>query len=177
MNETSLPQIPNWGAWAPIDRATLVFIFRGEEVLLIRKLRGLGAGKINGPGGRIEHGESKLDCARREVEEELRVTPLGLEERGELRFQFLDGHSIQAFVFIATDYRGEPTATAEAIPLWTPRGQIPYEQMWADDRLWLPLLLLGKRFRGRFLFDGDTMVEHDVTTDFGVVGVPPTSAP
>lgn len=163
MSTSNKPQLPPWDAWTPIDRATLVFVMRGDDILLIRKLRGLGAGKINGPGGRIEPGETKLNCARREVEEELRVTPLELEERGELRFQFLDGHSIQAYVYVANDCIGEPQSTDEAIPIWTPRIAIPYAEMWADDRLWLPELVRGKRFRGRFLFDGDNMLDYEVS--------------
>ena len=53
--------------WTPNMRANLVFLTRGEEVLLIHKKTGLGAGKINGPGGKLEPGESPLDAARREV--------------------------------------------------------------------------------------------------------------
>lgn len=49
--------------------ATLMFVIdeaRGE-VLLIRKKRGLGAGKINGPGGKIDPGKlrSNVRFARR----------------------------------------------------------------------------------------------------------------
>jgi len=61
----------DWDRWQPRERATLLFVIRGGEILLIRKLRGLGAGKINGPGGRIDAGETPLACAVREVEEEL----------------------------------------------------------------------------------------------------------
>lgn len=162
MPEPSFMQMPPWGPWSAVDRATLVFVMRGDEVLLIRKLRGLGAGKINGPGGRLEPGESPMDCARREVEEEVCVTPTGLEQRGELRFQFVDGHSIHGFVFVATGHIGDVKATDEAIPLWVRRDSIPYHEMWADDRLWMPVLLQGKHFRGRFVFDGDSMLEHEL---------------
>lgn len=154
--------MPPWGPWSAVDRATLVFVMRGDDVLLIRKLRGLGAGKINGPGGRLEPGEAPVDCARREVEEELCITPTGLEQRGELRFQFVDGHSILGFVFVASGHIGEPRATDEAIPLWVCRDSIPYGEMWADDRLWMPLLLGGQHFRGRFLFEGDNMLQHEL---------------
>ena len=41
----------DWNAWEPQQRATLLFVIHGGEILLIRKKRGLGAGKINGPGG------------------------------------------------------------------------------------------------------------------------------
>ena len=71
-------------------RATLLFVVRSGRVLLIRKKRGLGAGKINGPGGRIEAGESALEGAVREVFEELRITVLDADLRGELHFDFAD---------------------------------------------------------------------------------------
>jgi 8-oxo-dGTP diphosphatase len=137
-------------------------VIRGGYVLLIRKKRGLGQGKINGPGGRLEHGETPTEGACREVEEELRVTPTGIEHRGELSFQFVDGYSIHASVFVASGCIGDPQETDEAAPLWTPVDQIPYEQMWADDALWLPILLEGRHFAGRFVFDGDTMLSHEL---------------
>ena len=165
MSNLAVTAIPPWGDWSPVDRATLVFVMRGDEVLLIRKLRGLGAGKINGPGGRVEPGETYIDCARREVQEELCVTPLGLRQCGELRFQFVDGHSIHGLVFSASGCEGEPQATDEAIPLWAHRDAIPYAEMWVDDSLWMPLLLAGKHFRGRFLFEGDQMLEHELIVD------------
>jgi 8-oxo-dGTP diphosphatase len=152
----------DWPSWEPVDRATLLFVVRDGEILLIRKRRGLGAGKINGPGGRIEDGESPLEAALREVEEEIGVAPLQASERGQLSFQFIDGYSIHVRVFRAPDCRGEPRETVEAIPLWTKIDRIPYPEMWADDRLWLPLLLQGEHFSGRFIFDGDEMLDHDV---------------
>jgi 8-oxo-dGTP diphosphatase len=148
-----------WEGWAPVDRATLVFVIRGGEILLIRKKRGLGVGKINGPGGRLENGESIVDCARREVEEELRITPTGLCCHGELCFEFVDGYAIHVTVFRADGCRGEASETEEAVPLWTPLDRIPYDEMWADDRIWLPLLIAGEGFRGRFVFDDDVMLD------------------
>ena len=152
----------DWAQWVPEDQATLLFVVQGGRILLIRKKRGLGAGKVNGPGGKIHAGEGALEAAIREVQEELRVTPLGVEERGELSFQFVDGYSIHVAVFLATGCDGEPVETDEAVPLWTPIGAIPYDEMWADDRLWLPMLLAGRRFSGRFVFDGDEMLFEDL---------------
>ena len=56
--------------------------------------------------------------------------------------------------------------------MWFGQGAIPYPEMWADDRLWMPLLLGGKRFRGRFLFDGETMLEHELVVDESLAGAP-----
>jgi 8-oxo-dGTP diphosphatase len=152
----------DWRSWKARDPATLVFVVRRGEVLLIRKKRGLGAGKINGPGGRIEAGESPLECAVREVQEEVGVTPTGLRKCGDNRFQFVDGYSLHVYVFSAQACEGTPIETAEAIPMWTPVAAIPYGEMWADDRLWIPLLLQGTAFSGRFIFDGDVMLDHAV---------------
>ncbi len=154
---TRLDEI-DWRTWKPVDHATLLFVVRGGRILLIRKKRGLGAGKINGPGGRMEPGESPRECAVREVREELEVTPTGVCPGGELRFQFVDGYSIHVYVFTATGCRGEARETAEAIPIWAGLDDIPYDEMWADDRYWLPLLLRGEPFSGRFVFDGDAML-------------------
>jgi 8-oxo-dGTP diphosphatase len=150
----------DWTRWTPTDRATLLFVIEGDRILLIRKKRGLGAGKVNAPGGRIEPGETAEAGAIREVEEELRVTPTGVEEVGELSFQFADGYGLHARVFRASGLVGTPTETEEAIPLWTRLDAIPFSEMWADDALWIPLMLERKRFAGRFIFDGEAMLAH-----------------
>jgi 8-oxo-dGTP diphosphatase len=155
----------DWERWRPVDPATLVFVLLDGQILLIRKKRGLGAGKINGPGGRLEPGELPLDGAAREVREELRVIPTGLDQRGELRFQFVDGYAIHVYVFRADGLIGEPMETDEAIPIWSPIDALPFDEMWADDRLWLPPLIAGRVFQGRFLFDGDRML--DAALDLG----------
>lgn len=152
----------DWTHWTPRERATLCFIVKDGRVLLIRKKRGLGAGKINAPGGKLEPGESARDAAVRETREEIGVTPLGVEEGGELHFQFADGYSLQCAVFLARDFEGEPVETAEAAPFWVSLDAIPYDEMWADDRHWLPLLLAGRGFAGFFTFDGETMLSMRV---------------
>lgn len=156
----------DWPSWKPTDRATLLFVVERERsrILLIEKKRGLGAGKVNGPGGRIDPGETPLETALREIREELCVEAVGATEFGELSFQFVDGYGLHCHVFRAPACIGEPRETDEAVPLWAPLDAIPFDRMWADDRLWLPYLLEGKRFVGRFVFDGDRMVDHDLRT-------------
>jgi 8-oxo-dGTP diphosphatase len=156
---------PDWPSWKPGVRATLMFIVDEEagRVLLIRKKRGLGAGKINGPGGKMDPGETSLECAVRETQEELGVTALDPVKHGELWFQFVDGLALHVDVFRATRWQGEPVETPEAIPLWTPLERLPFEEMWEDDRHWLAEVLVEKKsFIGRFVFDDDTMLSREV---------------
>ena len=151
-----------WETWKPTERATLCFVIRGGEILLIEKKRGLGAGKINAPGGRLEAGESAHDAAIRETQEELGITPVGLEEHGQLHFQFTDGYALHCTVFVAADCIGEAIETDEAVPRWTSLERIPYSQMWADDIHWLPGVIAGGSFRGYFEFDGEIMLSNKV---------------
>ena len=153
----------DWTSWIPKDRATLLFVIRDDRILLIHKKRGLGAGKINGPGGRLEPGEQPIDAAIREVQEELLTTPAGVRPCGELFFQFTDGYSIHGYVFRADGCDPEPGETGEAKPEWFALDAIPYDRMWADDRLWLPLMLDSIPFVGRFVFEGDAMLSHRIT--------------
>jgi 8-oxo-dGTP diphosphatase len=147
-----------WKTWEPRERATLCFLIQDGQILLIRKKRGLGAGKINGPGGRIEPGEEPHECAVRETSEEVGLTVLNVQNRGELHFQFADGYSLHCAVFVAHEYTGELIETDEALPIWTPLDSIPYDEMWADDIHWLPGVIQGGTFRGYFHFDGETML-------------------
>lgn len=148
----------SWKTWQPTDQATLCFVQRHGQVLLIEKKRGLGKGKVNGPGGKFDPGETALQCAIRETQEELGVTPHNPEHRGMIRFQFTNGYGIEAHLFHADGCEGEAIETDEAVPLWTPLDAIPYPRMWADDILWLPHFLNGKTISGEFLFDDEVML-------------------
>lgn len=163
MTDTSM-QVKNidWESWQPEEVATLMFVVRDESVLLIRKKRGLGAGKINGPGGRIEDGETPLQCAIRETNEELLINPVNVRAAGELFFHAKDMPRIHGYVFVATDFEGTPTETDEAIPLWFRFDEIPFNEMWDDDVIWLLRVLKGERVRGYFTFVGESMIDHQV---------------
>lgn len=154
----------DWAAWRPTVRANLCFILKNGELLLIRKKRGFGAGKINGPGGKIEPGETALASTIRETYEELCVTPIAPRQTGELFFEFRDGLRLHCAIFLARDFTGTATETDEALPLWTRVDDIPYDEMWADDRHWLPLLIRGDFFRGYFVFDGEQLRARQIDT-------------
>jgi len=153
----------NWETWRPTEFATLCFIIRNESILLIRKKTGLGAGKINGPGGRLKKGETETEGAIRETQEEIGVTPLGIEYGGKLFFQFTDGYKLNVTVFAANNCSGQLKSSEEADPLWTDLHLIPYHEMWQDDPHWLPLVIQKKRFLGYFVFDKEELLSFKVS--------------
>ena len=161
----------DWNNWQGEMPATLMFIVREGKVLLIEKLRGIGKGKINGPGGKIDPGETPSQCVVRECQEELHITPKGAIKMGELWFAMSDMEDIHCHVFMASEFDGAPTATDEAIPVWTNLDKIPWERMWEDDPHWLPRMLEGEKFLGRFVFEGEKIQWQEILLgEEGVTG-------
>lgn len=160
-HETDVKNI-DWELWSADKHAVITYIFSENKVLLIHKKRGLGAGKVNAPGGHIEEGETKLEAAIRETEEEVGLTPVNSKEVGTLLFQFSNGLKMEGTVFIAEDYRGTMIETDEADPFWINIDDIPYQKMWEDDLLWLPHVIKGKNIHGRFIFNDDKMLSYSM---------------
>jgi 8-oxo-dGTP diphosphatase len=146
--------------WRPELTGTLLFVIDGDQVLLIDKKTGHGAGKINAPGGKLEAGETPAACAIRETFEEVSVHV----ERPRLmaRLKFADTVASQWFghVFVADHHTGEAAPSREADPHWYALDAIPYDRMWQDDRIWLPLVLGGQQVDGEFLFHDGSLRAH-----------------
>lgn len=149
-----------------MSEATLCHPVRDGELLLMRKKRGPGAGNLIAPGGKLEGDETPREAAVRETREETGLRVRDLEKRGELDFVFGDEPFMFVHVFLTRSFVGRPRETAEGDPAWYPVDDLPYGEMWPDDRYWLPLLLDGERFRGRFRFDadGEELLAHEVET-------------
>jgi 8-oxo-dGTP diphosphatase len=152
-----------WTSFSPQECAVILFVLDGDQILLIHKKRGLGHGKINGPGGHLEPGETPYNAAVRETKEEVGLTVDHLTERAVLQFIFTNGYSLEVTVFTAESYSGELVETDEARPFWCRLTEIPYDRMWADDHIWLPLVLDEKYVTGQFVFDDDVMLESSLS--------------
>lgn len=157
----------SWNEFSPADRAVLCFLrdrssSEAPSILLIEKKRGLGAGKVNAPGGKLDPGETPRDAAIRETEEEVGLVPEELTHHGVLRFIFTNGYHLEVHVFLSYRWRGTLTETDEAAPFWVAESDIPYERMWEDDRLWLPSVLRDRIVDAEMLFDDDHIVTWDI---------------
>lgn len=139
-------------------------IAKDGKILLGMKKRGFGAGRWNGFGGKIQEGESIEDAAKRETQEEAGIVAEEMEEQGLLEFEFQGSpETLEVHVFGVSRFTGEPQETEEMRPQWFPVAGIPYEAMWPDDRHWVPLFLEGRKFYGKFLFEGlDTIIDMNL---------------
>jgi 8-oxo-dGTP diphosphatase/2-hydroxy-dATP diphosphatase len=125
------------------------------------KKRGFGAGRWNGFGGKVVEGETVEDGARRELLEEAGVVAEDLKEVGIIDFMFEnDPKILEVHFFKASKISGKPKETEEMKPKWFHIDKIPFENMWTDDKFWMPFLLSDKNFKGRFLFDRPSDTEY-----------------
>lgn len=147
--------------------ATLCHILKDEMLLLQRKSKGLfGAEKWNGVGGKLKLNETPEDCVKREVFEETGLRVLNLKFHGILYFYFGVRNEPDwiVHVFSTKTFEGKPRSSEEGILRWFPLEEIPYDEMWQDDKYWLPLLLECKNFKGDFYFDeeGKKLLDFDL---------------
>ncbi len=151
-----------------IKKTTLCFVIdrARAQLLMIEKKRGQGAGKWNMPGGKFAAGETAAQAAVRETIEETGIEPLEVREVGMLEFYFPESSSWDniCHVFVCEKFSGELISKSEECDAhWVPLDKIPYDKMWDDDRLWVPLVFAGKRFHRVYVFDAqDRMKEEKV---------------
>jgi 8-oxo-dGTP pyrophosphatase MutT (NUDIX family) len=155
-------------------QATLCIITKGEgeerEILLAMKKRRFGVGKWNAAGGKMdkEKGDkSILDTAIRETKEEVGVKVKDLEKVAVLSFHFPyipkeNEWDQDVHVFFAKNWEGKPKETEEMAPRWFRLAEIPFSEMWDDDKFWLPEVLQGKKVRARFIFKKGEIIDKHI---------------
>ena len=127
-----------------------------KRILLAMKKRGYGVGKWNGVGGKQKGNETVRETAMRECKEEIGVKPLKFNEVATLIFTsagYKEDFGQQVLVFMCTSWEGEPVETEEMSPRWFSLSEIPYTNMWPDDKYWLPDVIKGKYVTIDFRFD------------------------
>jgi mutator protein MutT len=136
-------------------------VLKDNQILLGMKKRGFGVGRWNGFGGKVEEGETIEQGAHRELSEEIGIRALSMQKVGILDFSFEnDPKILEVHVFKINEFSGNPEESEEMKPQWFSFENIPFEQMWSDDKYWFPYLLNNKLFKGEFLFDRPSDAEY-----------------
>ncbi|RPD56952.1 NUDIX-domain-containing protein [Lentinus tigrinus ALCF2SS1-7] len=117
--ETSNGGVSDWVAYKKVKLYTNAFVILNDaKVLLGYKKRGFGTGLWNGFGGKVDPGETPLQAAVRELEEEAGIEA-PLEHCGVLFF-VVDGAdaAFHIDIFRADEYTGTVSETDEMRPEW-----------------------------------------------------------
>jgi 8-oxo-dGTP pyrophosphatase MutT (NUDIX family) len=145
--------------------ATLLYLIKGEKVLLAMKKRSFGAGRFNGVGGKPEPGETIEQTLIRESQEEIGVSPTEFKKVAELTFdEYFKGEPaiMHVHVYTSSDWTGTPTESEEMAPRWFVKDKLPYDTMWPSDMIWFPQVVRGEKVKAYIELDKkDMMISHD----------------
>ncbi len=147
-----------------MKKCALVFCVRANQVLLAKKKGGIGIGRYNGFGGKLEIGETFREAAVRELEEEagLIASPNDLQMAGWLTLCFDGVPKFECRIFLLDKWQGRPRESTEnELPVWFPFSLMPYHEMLAADARWIPKVLIGRRIRAKIDFRDDDAVLED----------------
>ncbi len=150
----------------PIE-ATLCYLEHEGRVLMLHRITRKGDvhfGKYNGLGGKLDPGESPLECVLREVHEESGLRPGRVRFSGHIAFPAFDGtNDWSVFLYRAFEPAGELSADpAEGHLEWVPREKLLDLPLWEGDRIFLPWVLADRRFLARFHYENGVYKKHQV---------------
>ena len=128
--------------------ATLGYVMSPDRqrVLMIHRNKrpeDIHYGKYNGLGGRLEPGESIVDCMRREIREESGLTVDKLVLRGTISWPGFgkNGEAWFGFIFRVDGWSGTPNeGNHEGTLEWVPVERILDLPLWESDKLFLPMV-------------------------------------
>lgn len=135
---------------------TLNYLIKDDRILLAEKKRGFGKGKINGVGGKLEVGESVEQAMIRETFEEIGVKPTRFEKVAVIIFEeYKDDEKFEypCYVYLTTEWTGDLIESDEMKPMWFYKNRLPFDRMFADDKLWLERVIVGEKLKCKFCFD------------------------
>ena len=146
-------------------QASLCFLVKGDEVLLAEKQRKIGAGFLNGFGGRAEPTDIDIqETNTREIEEEIGIKIKSARKVGELAFhnpyEEEALRKMMVHIFISNDWQGEPVETNEMKKIaWYKIVNLDYNRFLTADKLFLPKILSGKCVKGLIEYNADWSVK------------------
>nr|WP_290669203.1 8-oxo-dGTP diphosphatase [Ardenticatena sp.] len=136
---------------------TLVYCVRDQQALMLYRHKEPNLGLWVAPGGKVEHGESPQECARRELREETGLTAHTLTFRGLVTevSPRPDWHWM-LFIYVTHDFSGTVQADEREGRLrWVPIEQIATLPLPQADRIFTPRVLATTTsfYEAKYIYD------------------------
>ncbi|MBN1877174.1 MAG: 8-oxo-dGTP diphosphatase [Anaerolineae bacterium] len=150
-------QLTSHSSYSVIPR-TLIFLTSGDNILLLHGApqKRLWANQYNGIGGQIEAGETPMQSALRELQEETGLTGIALDLRGIIHVTLPTSPGVILFVFVGEASSTSPLrASVEGVPIWIPKDNLATLPLVEDLPQLLPRILSpGPLLFGTYTFIG-----------------------
>jgi ADP-ribose pyrophosphatase YjhB (NUDIX family) len=136
--------------------ATLGLIEEDGKVLLAEKKKGeIGTDILSGPGGKLEEGESLIDCLVRETKEEWEIdlNRDDIVQVALITFFAAGEPDFKVHIYRARRFTGTLGETAEAkMPQWYAFTDLPFDRMYDGDRNWYQQAVNGEPFNANVYY-------------------------
>lgn len=146
---------------------TLCYIEKDGKYLMLhrtKKEKDINKNKWIGVGGHAEGTEGPEDCLLREVKEKTGLTLTSYQFRGLITFISDMCEPELMCLFTADAFEGNLTGCSEGELVWVDKKKVPELPTWTGDAIFLKLLLdeEPRFFTLRLIYEGDTLVEHNL---------------
>lgn len=144
------------GHSSPEPWAAVCLVRRHNKLLLQRRAADrIWAGRLNGPGGKVNPGETAATSIQREVAEETSLQIIDPDRRGtlELVLGSVGRSRLTVAIFVADSFHGRPRGGGEGRLRWYAINRLPFGELWPDMRYWLPIVLDGGSVNGQCFYD------------------------
>jgi 8-oxo-dGTP pyrophosphatase MutT (NUDIX family) len=125
--------------------ATICYLIDQDnnKILLGRKKYGIAKGILNGFGGKVEKSDKTIKISViREFHEETGITLFDPTLFGIIYFNYTNADkNACAYVYLCSKWQGKPNESEEMEVSWFDLNNIPINDMWQDDKIWLPTFL------------------------------------
>ncbi len=147
---------------------TLVYIVKDGKTLMIHRVKkknDIHQDKYNGLGGKLEKGETPLQCAVREVKEESNLDIQEISFKGHLLFPDFDGmgNDWQVFLYRVDSFSGDLiTENREGNLVWVDNDKLTDLPLWEGDKIFLSYLFGPKIIDACFTYKDGQLMDHEL---------------
>lgn len=150
---------------APKELA-ICHVIKNGTLLLIKAEEGINKGKWNAPSGELVNGEKPEKAAMRQAFQQTGLYVSKVMHHGTIRL-FLNGkveYDYKMQVYSTKIFSGDLKPNIKGEARWFNTGELPFYEMWADDKYWVNLVLEGKKFDADFFLDenNENVVKYQI---------------
>lgn len=141
-------------------------VIKNGTTLLIKAEEGLNKDKWNAPSDELATGERPDKAAMRSVFQQTGLYVSKVFNHGTIRL-FLNGkveYDYKMHVYSTKLFSGDLKPNIQGEPRWFGANELPFYEMWADDKYWVNLVLEGKKFDADFFLDekNENVVKYQI---------------
>jgi len=141
-------------------------VIKNGTLLLIKGEEGINKGKWNAPSGELASNERPDKAAMRHAFQQTGLYVNKVVHHGTIRL-FLNGkveYDYKLQIYSTKIFSGDLKPNIKGEARWFNTNELPFYEMWADDKYWVNLVLEGKKFDADFFLDekNENVVKYQI---------------